>query len=293
MNLEKLTALAQSLPDTVKQNALDLLERMGEVIEGIGDRPVGWRPQTLKLVQAMSDRSKLPKGANIGDFLLGEDVVAQPRKVIVLRSWEARQYWSPDQNEAKMLCSSPDAKLGYIGLECKACPHSVYDADAKKVDCNKIKVFMVVTDDLSDVFLVQFAKTSFKNGGEWEGMMKKAGVAIYRRVYGLKAVASKEYKNVETIGIETYEGAERDTPKEYLEFIAELFTQVGTDRRESVEVFHKMILERKQNPELLANTAGADSEVVLIEDGTAATKDTPKEDAPAAKQSPKSKQYSM
>lgn len=290
MNLEKLTALAQSLPDTVKQNALDLLERMGEVIEGIGDRPVGWRAPTLKLIQAMSDRSKLPKGANIGDFLLGEDIVAQGTKVIVLRSWEARQYWSPDQNEAKMLCSSPDAKLGYIGQECKTCPHSVYDAEAKKVDCNKIKVFMVVTDDLSDVFLVQFAKTSFKNGGEWEGMMKKAGVAIYRRVYGLKAVASKEYKNVETIGIETYEGADRDTPKEYLEFVAELFNQVGTDRRESVEVFHKMILERKKNPELLVNNAGADSEVVLIEDGTTAEA---KEEAPAAKQSPKAKQYSM
>lgn len=291
MNLEKLTALAQSLPDTVKQNALDLLERMGEVIEGIGDRPVGWRAPTLKLIQAMSDRSKLPKGANIGDFLLGENVVPQPRKVIVLRSWEARQYWSPDQNEAKMLCSSPDAKLGYIGQECKTCPHSQYDQDAKKIDCNKIKVFMVIADDLSEVFLVQFAKTSFKSGGEWEGMMKKAGVAIYRRVYGLKAVASKEYKNVETIGIETYEGAERDTPKEYLEFIAELFAQVGADRRESVEVFHKMILERKQNPELLANNAGADSEVVLIEDGTT-TVET-KEEAPVAKQSPKAKNYTM
>lgn len=263
MNLEKLSAIAQTLPEAVKQNALDLIERMGEVIEGIGDRPVTWRPQTLKLVQAMSDRSKLPKGANIGDLLLGETVVGQPMDVIVLRSWDARQYWSPDQNEAKMLCSSPDAQVGYIGLECKACPNSVFDQETKKVACNKIKVFMVVARDLSDVFLIQFAKTGFKAGGEWQAMMKKAGVAPYRRVYALKGVDSKEYKNVVNLGVETHEGDKRDTPKDMLDFVTELFNQVGADRKESVDEFHKIILQRKQNPELLAN-AGADSEVALL-----------------------------
>lgn len=267
MNLEKLSALAQNLPDNVKQNAIDLITRMGEVIEGIGDRPVTWRPQTLKLVQAMSDRSKLPKGANIGDLLLGETVMGQPLDVIVLRSWDARQYWSPDQNEAKMLCSSPDAQVGYIGLECKACPNSVFDKETNKVACNKIKVFMVVARDLSDVFLVQFAKTGYKAGGDWQSLMKKAGVAPYRRVYALKGVDSKEYKNVVNLGVETYDGDKRDTPKEMLEFVTELFNQVGADRKESVDEFHKIILQRKQNPELLANNSG-DSEVALLTDNS-------------------------
>ena len=279
MNLEKLAALAANLPEDVRGNAQDLITRMGEVIEGISDRDVTWRPQTLKLIQAMSDRSKLPKGANIGDMLLGEDVVQQPLDVIVLRAWEARQYWSPDQNEAKMLCSSPDAVLGYIGLECKACPHSKYDEETKKTECNKIKVFMVAKRDLSDVFLIQFAKTGFKIGGDWQQMMKKAGVATYRRVYSLKSVASKEYKNVENIGVETHEGDKRDTPKEYIEFLTELFNQVGEDRKQSVTEFHKIILSRKTDPQLTSN-AGADSEMVLIPDTSTAPAT---EDAPAGK----------
>jgi hypothetical protein len=288
MNLEKLNTLAQNLPEDVRQNAVDLVTRMGEVIEGIGDRPVTWRPQTLKLIQAMSDRSKLPKGTNVGDLLLGETKIDQPLDVIVLRSWDGRQYWSPDKDEAKMLCSSPDAVLGYIGQECKTCPHSKFTDDGKP-QCNKVKFFMVVKRDLSDVFLVQFAKTGFKAGNEWQQLMKKAGVAPYRRVYGVKSVDSKEYKNVVNIGVETYEGEKRDTPKEYLEFVTELFTQVGADRKESVDEFHKIILARKQDPAMLANDSGADSEVQLLEAPAEAAAGG--EEAKEAKVSSKAKNY--
>jgi len=125
MDLTKLAALAADLPEAYKANALALVTRMGEVIEGIGDEPVKWRAGTVKLFQAVSDRSKVPKGTQVGDLVLGENVLPKPTKVMVLRLWDARQYWSPDQNEAKMLCSSPDAELGYIGMYCKQCPHSM------------------------------------------------------------------------------------------------------------------------------------------------------------------------
>jgi hypothetical protein len=286
MNIEKLNELAQALPETVRQNAIDLVTRMGEVIEGIGDEPVRWRPSVAKLMQAVSDRSKAPKGATIGDIIVGEEVLQKPQKVFVLRSWDARQYWSPDQNEAKMLCSSPDAEVGYIGNKCRECPHGKYDEEAKKSECNKIKTFMVVKGDLSDIFLVNFAKTNFKVGGEWQMMMKKAGVAPYRRAYGLTSETSKQYKNVEQIAIETYTGEERDTPKEFISFVTELFTQVGADRKEMVDNFHKMILERKQDPALLASSSsGSGDEVLQI--GTEAKEEVseaaPKSESKSAK----------
>lgn len=292
MNLEKLAQLANDLPEAVRQNAINLVTRMGEVIEGIGDTPVTWRPQTLKLVQAMSDRSKLPKGAGVGDFLLGEDVQAMPMKSIVLRSWIARQYWSPDQNETKMLCSSPDNKVGYIGKECKSCEHSVFDEETKKTECNKIVSVMNLKADLSDIFIVNFAKTSYKIGTDWQSMMKKSGVAPYRRVYGLRSEDSKQYKNVSNMAIETYTGDQRDTPAEYLPFVTELFNQVGADRTEMLDAFHKMIFERKKNPAMLANQSGADSEVVLI-GNDAPTGDSPfkEDDAPAPQVSSKAKKY--
>lgn len=275
MDLNKLNDLAQALPEAVRQNALDLVTRMGEVIEGIGDEPVKWRPSVAKLMQAVSDRSKAPKGASIGDIIIGEEILQKPAKVIVLRSWDARQYWSPDQNEAKMLCSSPDAEVGYIGNKCRECPHSKFDEEAKKTECNKIKTMMLLKADFSDVFLINFAKTNYKTGTEWQMMMKKAGVAPYRRVYGLNSETSKQYKNVETIAIETYTGDDRDTPAAHLAFVTELFNQVGADRKEMVDNFHKVIMARKQDPALLAsNSGGADSEVVMIGTDSAESSDS-------------------
>ncbi|HXP50986.1 MAG TPA: hypothetical protein VN922_13590, partial [Bacteroidia bacterium] len=99
MDFEKLKAAAAELPKEVRHHAEELIERMGTTIEGIGDEDTKWYPPIIKLVQAVSDRSKLPKGAGIGDLVVGEKKMEMPMKVIPLRVWEGRQYWSPDQNE--------------------------------------------------------------------------------------------------------------------------------------------------------------------------------------------------
>lgn len=293
MNLEKLTELAATLPAPYKDSAEGLIARMGNIIEGIGDAGVEWRAQTIRLVQGTSDVSKLPDGAKIGSILHGEDILEQGTPIIVLRSWDARQYWSPDQSEAKMLCSSPDAKLGYIGKECRSCEHSQYDEEAKSIDCNKIKVFMCATADLSEIFMMNFAKTGYKIGNDWQTMQKKAGVAPYRRVYGLKSSVGKQFKNVAAFEIETFDDeVKKTTPEVILPFVTELFNQVGVDRKEHVDGFHKMIFERKANPALQSN-GGADSEVVMV--GTNVnTKPAPTDDGDAkAKTSPLAQKYSL
>lgn len=265
MNIEKLAELAAALPDTHKANAVALVERMGAVIEGIGDEGVKWRMPTAKLMQAVSDRSKAPKGAGIGDIIVGEKILKKPQRVIVLKSFMSRQYWSPNQNEEKMLCSSPDGVLGYIGKQCTSCPHQVFDEVAKKTECNKLKSFILITEDLSEIFALNFAKTSYKVGDAWEKNLKKAGVMPYRRVYGLTSTGSKQYKGVETLDIELYDDEKRDTTEAILPFVKELFEQVGADRKEMLVHFHKMVNSRMQDPALLADSSGgSDSEVVLI-----------------------------
>ena len=264
MNLDTLAALAAELPQPYKDSAEGLVNRMGAILEGIGDDGVVWRAQTVRLVQGTSDVSKLPDGAKIGSILHGEDILAQGTKIIPLRSYDNRQFWSQDISESKLLCSSPDAVLGFIGKQCKSCEHSVYDEQEKSIDCNKVKVFMVVTADLSDIFLMNFAKTQYKVGNEWQGLQKKAGVAPYRRVYDLKSSVGKAFKNVAQFEISTIDDESlKATPSVILPFVTELFNQVGADRKLYVENFHKMILMRKENP-ALSHSGSADSEVVMI-----------------------------
>jgi len=263
MNLEKLLNLANDLPDAVKENAVNLVTRMGEVIEGIGDEPVVWRPSYLRIVQGTTDRTKLPKGTGIGDLIIGENKMESPLKVIPLRMHDARQFWSPDPNENKMLCSSPDSKFGYIGNECRSCPHSQFNEETKKSECAKMKTVMVVLADLSDVIVVNFSKTNYSVGREWETTMKKAAVLPYRRTYGLSAKTNTAYKNIENYDVQILDAKERNTPSELIPFLTELFTQVGEDRKETLVKFYEFIKNRKESgAPALANSA--DSEMTLI-----------------------------
>jgi hypothetical protein len=245
MNLDSLKVLAAALPDSHKQNALDLLEKMEAVVEGIGDEPIRWRAALLKLIQATSDRSKLPKGVGAGDFMLGEEKVDAPLKVIPLYIGNGRQYWSPDKDEAKMLCSSPDAKVGYIGLDCAKCPHGQFNEETRKSECSKIKQMLVIAADFSDIFSINFAKTNYAIGTEFESLLKKAGVAPYRRVYQLSSKTNAKYKNVESYVVEPAPAAEKNVAPELVDFLKELFEVVRQDRKESLDKFYEFIQIRR------------------------------------------------
>lgn len=240
-NLEQIAELATKLPKEVKDNAVALIKLMGSSIEGIGDEPVEWKPELAKILQATSDRSGYPKNTPIGSIIVGETIMEQPIKVIPFRMWDGRQYWSPDQTEAKMLCSSPDGKRGYIGYECKECPHAKWDTEANRSDCSKIKQVAVITSDLSKFFIMNFAKTNYSNGTEWASQMKKAGVQTFKRMYEIKTETHKQYKNVETVVVSTCQDR---TPDAYFEFLQAIFDKFSADRTEFLEVFHTMALKR-------------------------------------------------
>lgn len=274
MNLEKLKSLTEKLPKEVKGNAVALIARMEEVVEGIGDEPVRWKPSMLKLVQGTTDRGSIPKGTAIGDFVLGEAKKEHPMSFIPLRIWEGRQYWSPDQNENKLLCSSPDGKLGYIGAYCAQCPHSKFDEVARKSDCGKTQNVISILPDLSDIFIVGFAKTNYKVGLELKTAATKAGVALYRRVYALTSETNKQYKNVENYALEMLDGDKKVTPEPILEFLKELFDVVSADRKDNVDKFHEVILARKASSAALPAPEQESNTLVLTDESGSSETDT-------------------
>jgi hypothetical protein len=271
MNLDSLIELAKKLPKGYKENAEALLTRMGEVVEGIGDEPIRWRAPNLRLVQGTTDRSTIPKGTAIGDMLIGERKMDQPVKFIVMRVWDGRQYWDPDPNESKLLCSSPDAKLGYNFGYCNQCQFKVFNEETRKSECGKTKNALVIAADFSEIFTITFAKTNYQAGMYLESVLKKAGVAPYRRIYGLSTETNAKYKNVENYAVELLDDKEKTTHADLLPFLQELFKVVGEDRKESIDKFYELVLSRvndqKQLTSSVGNSESADS-VVVIEDSS-------------------------
>lgn len=230
---------------------------MGQKIEGIGDTPIEWRPENLKVIQPSSDRSKLPRGTQIGSILLGEKEAKQPLKTIPIRMWDSRQMWSPDKDEAKVLCWSPDGKLGSKYGLCKDCQYGKFDTETNRSACNKQKTVLSITDDLSTVFTTTFSKTNYKNGFDWGKMMTKAGVAPFRRVYELKTETSKKYKNVESLLVDTQNQV---TPAEHLTFLEAMFTKVNADREAYLKKFEEVTRSRQVEHPVLEDRSGvADS----------------------------------
>lgn len=270
MNLDSLIELAKKLPKVYKENAEALLTRMGEVIEGIGDEPIRWRAPNLRLVQGTTDRTTIPKGTAIGDMLIGEHKVDQPLKFIVLRTWEGRQYWDPDPNESKLLCSSPDSKLGYNFGYCNQCQFKVFNEETRKSECGKTKNALVIAADFSEIFTITFAKTNYQAGMYLESVLKKAGVAPYRRVYGLSTETNAKYKNVENYSVELLDDKEKNVHADLIPFLQELFKVVGDDRKESIDKFYEVVLSRVEDHKQLTSnesSGGADS-TVMIEDSS-------------------------
>lgn len=252
-NLEKISAAAKTLPESVKNNALELIDRMSAKIEGIGDEDITWRPPFLRLVQGTTDRTSIPKGTAIGDIVLGEKKLDTPYPFIPLRIWDARTYWDPDQTSKRILCSSPDAKVGTYGVECRNCPYGKWKEDGPSA-CGKTKNMLAISADLSEVFTMTFAKSGYKVGVEFQSMLNKVGVAPYARVYQLSSETSKSAKNVEVFKVEALPADKRRTPEEMLPFLTELFASISADRKESLSNFYTLLEERKAAG-LLGNNA--------------------------------------
>lgn len=241
MDTTTLIAAAEGLPPELKANALALVETMSALVEGIGDEGMAWKPPFLRLVQGTTDRGSIPKGTGIGDFVLGESKLDKPLEFIPLRLWTARQYWNPDQTKSNMLCWSPDALLGYVGTECKTCPFQVWKEDAEgkgSAECGKVLGLLAITSDLSRVFTVNFAKSSYTAGMELQSAMKKAGVTSYLRQYGLNAVTSPKAKAIEIFKVEVLDDKKRRTPAEVVPFLKALFDIATADRKASIEAFY-------------------------------------------------------
>jgi hypothetical protein len=134
--------------------------------------------------------------------------------------------------------------MGSVHGLCKSCEYGKFDEEARRSACNKSKTAMVITDDLSEVFQINFTKTNYKNGLDWTTLMRKAQVVPFKRVYELKSKTNEKFKQVESLFVET---KNENTPEEVLPFLEALFNKFGEDREIFKKKFYENVETRRAN----------------------------------------------
>lgn len=238
--INKLKAAAALLEDpTLKANAEALLVRMTTETQGIGDEITRWRPSTLRIVQATTDVDSIEGDARAGDIIYGNSPAPKDAKVFILRAWDSRTMWNPDMNIKKIMCSSPDGKTGWRFGNCRTCENGKFQ-DGTPSLCRQQKSFLAITEDFSEVIVINMSRTQLSIGRDLESKLRKMAVMPFLRVFELKTKKSEKNKlinNLDPIRTDSYANDNAG------QFLHELFNYFVDERREELSHFYDKVKE--------------------------------------------------
>lgn len=165
--LDALRTLATdtSLPADIRKAVERLVDQAAQVKPGMEEVSTRWRIPRIQIAQATSTTAAKPENAKNGDlFTTAGQTLEKPFPFIPFH-FSHENIMFPTGAKAPT-CQAPDAKLGQPYGECQKCPNLPFGmqnggkGDQKKTDCQNQIVVTVMAADLSQVYTIQFAKTS-------------------------------------------------------------------------------------------------------------------------------------
>jgi hypothetical protein len=151
-----------------------LARLMTGVAEGFEEVAQEWRPAVVKITQAMtSSASGKPDNAKMGDLFHKGGLIHRPFNVAVVYAWPTRVRFAPDDEIPS--CSSEnvdlkgkgasDKSVSIYGDKCSECPlESQPFRYGKQTPCNNVMNVLLVPENLDNIFVMQFSKSSWSPG---------------------------------------------------------------------------------------------------------------------------------
>lgn len=154
-----LTTVAEGLEVEMQAKVLELATLTSPNIKGMeGDSRA--KIPSLYLRQPTSQSEGMPADCKVGQFWssMGE-TVGDSVDIIPILTHQSRKKWGDDRID----CSSLDGKTGTRYGSCEACPYGRFEKGVAPA-CSPGYVFFAVTEDLSAIYRIEFAKSSAKAG---------------------------------------------------------------------------------------------------------------------------------
>ena len=176
-----------SLPATLRQSVSDLVDLSAAARPDLEEMNISWTPPRVSIAQPTTRDEKRPDGAKNGALFTTEGkLLEQPWSMIPIYFFE--EHVNFGANGKTPVCRSLDGHLGSPFGVCGSCPHLPFGkqnggrGEQKKSDCYSNIVTVALASDLSQVYTVQFGKTSRRAGSallSWVRAQKRAWKQSY------------------------------------------------------------------------------------------------------------------
>lgn len=159
-----------AMPDNLRQVVRNLVALAAPNKPGLEEMAGAWNIPRINIAQPTTRSEAKPESAKNGSLYTTEGkLLEMPWGGIPLHFSEENINF-PKGGGNNPVCQSPDAKLGSPFGTCENCPHLPFGkqnggrGDQKQTDCYSNIVVVMLATDLSQVYKVQFGKTSRKAG---------------------------------------------------------------------------------------------------------------------------------
>jgi hypothetical protein len=232
---QALEALATdpTLPEATRKSLLALVALASPNKPGMEEVSSAWKVARINIAQPTTRSEAKPDSARPGDlYTTAGQQLEKPWAGIPLYFFEENINF-PDGGK-NPVCQAPDGKLGSPFGKCLDCPHLPFGkqnggrGDQKKTDCQSNIVCVMLAKDMSQVYLVQFGKTSRKAGS---ALLSLAGqqAHVWKQSYILNT--EKKTNDVGLYYIYKVEPTGKDNPEDVCRVAEALYGLFGAERK--------------------------------------------------------------
>jgi hypothetical protein len=188
---DELRALAETVDTDLGLQIQELAKTTTPDIKGI-DTPNQGRVQfqRVSLKQNSSNSDKIPAETKAGQLYTSQSVhLGDSLDFIPVFTHNNRKRWGDDD---KIECQSLDGITGNKYGNCKTCPYGQFVKD-QRPQCSPGSTFYVVTEDLKNLYSIDFTKTSAKAGKNIRQLSLPPN--MWSRVFTLASEKQQNSKN--------------------------------------------------------------------------------------------------
>jgi hypothetical protein len=215
---DKLDDIIFALPEKMADPISNIMQRMNPNRKGIVSSSKQPEFTELRLFQGPGADPNRPDNAIPGQFYLSSKENVGPEfKGTVLAIWEGRTMWGDraDDGAPRMpTCTSMDRKKGSKYGNCESCPNRPWKDNKPQKCANDVVAFMLM-QDLKDIVLVRFQRTSEPAGRQLMKLVKR-GRTPWQRWYSIttESRTSQNDKSIRWFVMQVQPIEEVKVPKE-------------------------------------------------------------------------------